>query len=134
MIWCFIWMELSMKILLEETYWSMFLYSFTLSPLEIELLVLFDKMVWRYGMHSNPFKLYLDVWQSSEYTSDVLVLNNLYSKFIYYFVRHSNNEVRNSWVTKSSYETELRKMNSHFELITRKFSDKFFCRVTNSTL
>ena len=134
MIWCFIWMELSVEILLEETYWSMFLYSFTLSPLEIELLVLFDKMVWRCGMHSNPFKLHLDVWQSSEYTSDVLVLNNLYSKFIYYFVRHSNNEVRDSRVTKSCYETELRKMTSHFELITRKFSDKFFFRVTNLTL
>ena len=30
-------------------------------------------------------------------------------------------EVRNSGVTKSSYETELRKMTSHFELLTRKF-------------
>ena len=29
-------------------------------------------------------------------------------------------EVRNSWVTKSSYETELCKMTSHFELLTRK--------------
>ena len=30
-------------------------------------------------------------------------------------------EVRNSRVTKSSYETELHKMTSHFELLTRKF-------------
>ena len=30
-------------------------------------------------------------------------------------------EVRNSRVTKSSYETELRKMTSHFELLTQKF-------------
>ena len=28
-------------------------------------------------------------------------------------------EVQNSRVTKSSYETELRKMTSHFELLTR---------------
>ena len=30
-------------------------------------------------------------------------------------------EVRNSQVTKSSYETELRKMTSYFELLTRTF-------------
>ena len=30
-------------------------------------------------------------------------------------------EVRNFRVTTSSYETELRKMTSHFELLTRKF-------------
>ena len=30
-------------------------------------------------------------------------------------------EVRNSWVTKSSYEIDLRKMTSHVELLTRKF-------------
>ena len=29
-------------------------------------------------------------------------------------------EVRNSRVTKSSYETELSKTTSHFELLTRK--------------
>ena len=43
-------------------------------------------------------------------------------------------EVRNSRVTKSSSETELRKMTSHFELLTSKFLKKFFFRVTNSTL
>ena len=42
-------------------------------------------------------------------------------------------DVRNSRVTKSSYETELCKMKSHFELLTRKFLEKFFFRVTNST-
>ena len=42
-------------------------------------------------------------------------------------------EVRNSQVTKLSYETELRKMTSHFELLTRKCLQKFFFRVTNST-
>ena len=30
-------------------------------------------------------------------------------------------EVRNSRIKKSSYEAELRKMTSHFELLTRKF-------------
>ena len=30
-------------------------------------------------------------------------------------------EVRNSWVTKSSYENVLRKMTSHFELQTQTF-------------
>ena len=30
-------------------------------------------------------------------------------------------EVPNSRVMKSSYETQLRKMTSHFELLTRKF-------------
>ena len=30
-------------------------------------------------------------------------------------------DVRNSRVTKSSYKTELRKMMSHFEFLTRKF-------------
>ena len=42
-------------------------------------------------------------------------------------------EVRNSRVKKSCYKTELRKMASHFELLTRKFLYKFFFRVTNST-
>ena len=32
--------------------------------------------------------------------------------------RNSINEVRNSQVTKSSYETEIRKMTSHVELLT----------------
>ena len=35
------------------------------------------------------------------------------------------NEVWNSQVTKSSYEIGLRKMTSHFELLTRKFLQKF---------
>ena len=43
------------------------------------------------------------------------------------------NEVRNSWVTKSSYKIELCKMTSHFELLTQKCLYKFFIRVTNST-
>ena len=34
-------------------------------------------------------------------------------------------EVRNSRVTKSSYETEYRKMTSHFELLTRRFNFYF---------
>ena len=33
----------------------------------------------------------------------------------------------------SSYEIELRKMMSHFELQTRNFLQKFFFQVTNST-
>ena len=32
-----------------------------------------------------------------------------------------NQEVWNSQVKKSSYETKLREMTSHFELLTRKF-------------
>ena len=35
-------------------------------------------------------------------------------------------EVRNSQVTKLSYETELGKMTSHFELLTRKCLEKIF--------
>ena len=42
-------------------------------------------------------------------------------------------EVWISQITKSSYETELRKMPSHFELLTPKFLWKFFFRVANST-
>ena len=42
-------------------------------------------------------------------------------------------EVRNSRITELSYEIELRKMTSHFELSTRIFLQKFFVRVTNST-
>ena len=34
----------------------------------------------------------------------------------------------------SSYEAELRKMTPYFELLTRKYFQKFFFRVTNSTL
>ena len=45
-----------------------------------------------------------------------------------------NDEIQNSRVTKSSYETELRKMTSFFELITQKMLWKFSFRVTNSTL
>ena len=44
-----------------------------------------------------------------------------------------SNEVRNSRVTKSSYETELLKVTSHFELLPQKFLKKSFFRVTNST-
>ena len=54
--------------------------------------------------------------------------HNLLLPFRLYFF-----EVRNSRVTKSSYETELRKMASQFELLTRKFLKKFFYRITNST-
>ena len=46
---------------------------------------------------------------------------------------HYLDEVRTSRVTKSSYETELRKMTSHFELLTRKFLQKLLFRVTNLT-
>ena len=46
---------------------------------------------------------------------------------------HIFNEVRNSGVTKSRYETELRKMTPNFELTTPKFLLKFFFRVTNLT-
>ena len=34
---------------------------------------------------------------------------------------------------KLSYETELCKMTSHFELLTQTFLQKFFFRVTKST-
>ena len=44
-----------------------------------------------------------------------------------------NDEVRNSRVTKSSYETELHKMTSHFELIPQKILWKFSFRVTKSS-
>ena len=39
---------------------------------------------------------------------------------------HFGMEVRNSRVTKSSYETELRKMTSHFELLTQSRKIKSF--------
>ena len=43
-------------------------------------------------------------------------------------------EVWNSRVTKSSYETELRKMTFHFESLTGKLLQKFFFRVANSKI
>ena len=42
-------------------------------------------------------------------------------------------ELRNFQVMKSSYETELRRMTSHFDLLIRKFLQKLFFRVTKST-
>ena len=42
-------------------------------------------------------------------------------------------EVRNSRVMKLSYEIEFLKMNSHFQLLIRKFLWKFFFRFSNST-
>ena len=48
-----------------------------------------------------------------------------------FFKRNVCTEVRNSWVTKYSYKTELHKMTSNF--LTRKCFWKFFFRVTNST-
>ena len=48
----------------------------------------------------------------------MLTNNNLFSCL--HFLKNSE-EVRNSRVTKSSYETELRKMTLYFELLTRKF-------------
>ena len=50
-----------------------------------------------------------------------------------FIIQPLNREVRNSRITKSSYEIELRKMMSHFELLTQKFLEKFSFRVTNST-
>ena len=47
----------------------------------------------------------------------------LFKVFVYLFVCLFNNifiEVWKSRLTKSSYETELRKIASHFELLTRK--------------
>ena len=49
------------------------------------------------------------------------------------WIRLGELEVWNSPVTKSSYETELHKMTSHFQLLTRKFLQKFFFWVTNLT-
>ena len=42
-------------------------------------------------------------------------------------------ELRNSRITKLSYETQLRKTTSHFELLTRTSLHKFSFRITNST-
>ena len=49
-------------------------------------------------------------------------------------INYEENEFRNSQITKSSYKTELCKMKSHFELLTRKFLQKAFLQVTKSTL
>ena len=46
----------------------------------------------------------------------------------------SQKEVRNSRITKFSYEIKLRKRTSNFELLLRKFLQKFFFPVTNLTL
>ena len=48
-------------------------------------------------------------------------------------INYEENEFRNSRITKSSYKTELCKMTSHFELLTRKVLQKVFFRVTKST-
>ena len=42
------------------------------------------------------------------------------SYFGYIFIFQNKDEVRNPRVTKSSYEIELPKMTSRFELLTRK--------------
>ena len=49
------------------------------------------------------------------------------------YKNHHPFESRNSRVTKSIYETEVRKMTSNFELLTRTFLYKFFFWVTNLT-
>ena len=59
--------------------------------------------------------------------------------YIFFIALHDkqkryDHKVRNSRVTKSSYETELRKMTSYFELLTWVFLQKYFFGVTNSTL
>ena len=48
-------------------------------------------------------------------------INHCYFNFLFLNFPASKCEVQNSRVTKSSYETELRKMTSRFELLTRKF-------------
>ena len=42
-------------------------------------------------------------------------------------------EILNSGVTKLSYETELRKIMLHFQLLTENILLKFFFQVTNFT-
>ena len=73
------------------------------------------KWVWAYNYFN--VKSYDDV---------INILN--FKQFVVTFM-----EVRNSWVTKSSYETELRKMTWDFQLLTQKCLQKLFFRVTNST-
>ena len=46
--------------------------------------------------------------------------NGLHHERVNYFQKLCSWELRNSRVTKSSYKTKLRKMTSHFELISRK--------------
>ena len=80
------------------------------------------------------------------YRSNVLLRKKVFSRFnfitflssllhfreLYY--NSTINEARNSPVTKSSYETEGRKMTSYFKLLTQNFLQKFFflVRVTIS--
>ena len=44
-----------------------------------------------------------------------------YVNYLSYFQQRNLNEVRNCRVTKSSSKTELRKMTSYLELLTRNF-------------
>ena len=80
-----------------------------------------------------------DVYQ--EFSSDLEDANDALGDFLAnnskirgFHLLPKIHEVRNSRVKKSSCETELRKMTSHFELLTRRFLWKFFFRITNSTL
>ena len=53
-------------------------------------------------------------------------------KKIVFVNRVAESDIQNSRVMKSSYETELCKMTSHFELLTRSRKIKLTLRVTNS--
>ena len=53
------------------------------------------------------------------FTLKIFISSNI-QKWSSSFVEQDFFEVQNSRVTNSSYETELRKMTSHFELLARK--------------
>ena len=62
-----------------------------------------------------------------------LIFKSVLNDGVFQDDRERLTKVRNSRVMKSSYETKLLEMTSHFELLNRKPLQKLFFRVTNST-
>ena len=82
--------------------------------------------------HWGGYNLYL-LYRTVLFCKDI-AMQRVVNAFVKFLGENINlEEVWSSRVTKSSYETELCKMKSHFELILKIFYSKTFFRVTNST-
>ena len=81
-----------------------------------------NKTIWNIPWASKDEITASDVYGSEMKFSVALVFIEL-SILEYQLIKkkEKSNEVRNSRVTKLSYETKLPKMASHFESLTRKF-------------
>ena len=114
---------------LAGNYLTSYLSTLSLGHISTGLTCTFNLDHMSTGIGYNLYLLYRTVLFCKDIAMQKVV--NVFVKFLGENINLE--EVWNSRVTKSSYETELCKMKSHFELILKIFYCKTFFRVTNST-